>query len=250
MISVVSSAKWLLPIAWQQNSFQQEVSTQRIHIIHMIICISSASLTHVLVLQTLLHVSSMVSRPSCDFLRTCSIQEPDTPKPFRSASSACLSVHLSIHLLVCSVVSACVLDVCLSVCLSVHTSACLSICSYNLLVCLSVCASVYLCICLCPCACVRLSICAPASVSACLSVCLWRVRQAILPHSRLYQHESIQLAWLAFQYMQTHIYSQGSRLTTHAWMSCRTLLMNHTKIVYWCWNLQMLSTFHICCWHP
>ena len=106
----------------QQKSFWHEVLTQRIHIIHMIICISSANLMHMLVLQTLLRVSSMVSRRSCAFLRTCSIQEPDTPKPFRSASSVCVSVCASIQLLVCPLVSACVLDVCLSVRLSVCLS--------------------------------------------------------------------------------------------------------------------------------
>jgi len=105
----------------QQNSLRYEVLTQRIH---MIICISSANLTYLLMLQTLLHVSSMVSRPSCDFLRTCSIQEPDMPKPFRSASS--------------SLVSARVLNVSLSVCLSIHLLVCLPVC-----ICLSVCLPVY-----------------------------------------------------------------------------------------------------------
>ncbi len=106
----------------QQNSLRYEVLTQRIH---MIICISSANLTYLLMLQTLLHVSSMVSRPSCDFLRTCSIQEPDMPKPFRSASS--------------SLVSARVLNVSLSVCLSIHLLVCLPVCAS---VCPSVCLSI------------------------------------------------------------------------------------------------------------
>ncbi len=140
-------------MAWQQNSFQQEVSTQRIHIIHMIICISSANLTCVLVLQTLLHVSSMVSRHSCDFLRICLIQEQDTPRPFRSASSVCLSICLS----VCLYTSACLSsDVCLcSGCLLI----CSPVCPY---ICLFVCLSVHMPVCA--------SVCVPVFVYACPSV--------------------------------------------------------------------------------
>ena len=94
-------------------------------------------------------------------------------------SFVCLSVYLSvcIHLLVCPLMSACVLDVCLSVHLSVHTSACLSVC-------LCICLSVHLS--------VSLSLCTPVHLCAslfCLSVCL-----SYDVSGRLHQHENIQLA--------------------------------------------------------
>ncbi len=167
----------------------------------------------------------MVSRHSCAFLRTCSIQEPDTPKPSRSASFVCLSVCQSIrpslHLLVCPLVSACVLDVCLSLRLSIHASACLSI---GLCIRLSVCASVCW------------SVCQPPYLRVSLSVCLRHVRHPRLRPSRPYhsasQHEYMQLAQPAFLYVHTDTYSLGSKLTVYAWMFCKTVLMKHTKIAY------------------
>lgn len=87
-----------------------------------------------------------------------------------------------------------------------------------------------------------------------LSACLLRVRQPRLHHSSLYLCST---AWKHTVHMTSfYIYADPYvLLRRHTQNSCvgtlqRTLLVKHTRIVHWCWDLQMLWSFHICCWHP